>query len=326
LSNQEEVNRWEISDAAHGRRLDQVLVELSGFTRARVQQLINDGEVGLLLPNQEVKVISKSSHKVLAADVYTARVPALQPLLLEPENIPLDILFEDEYLIVVNKPSGMVVHPSHGHDSGTLVHALLHHCDSLPGINGVERPGIVHRLDKDTSGSLVVAKTEAAHHGLSALFASHDLQREYLAWCRGFPRWHNKTISLPMGRHPNNRQKMAVVESGKHAITDASLEKRFGEMFSRMRLRLHTGRTHQIRVHLTHEGLPILGDPMYGRKFNPSKDLPEVLRENLLHLSRQALHAEVLGFVHPITQEDVLCKAPLPDELVQLEQALSTLI
>lgn len=322
----EEIKHWRIDDEAHGRRLDQVLAELSGLTRVRIQQFIDQGAVALVLPGQQEKVISKSSHKVLAADVYAVHIPAVVPLSLAPENIPLDILFEDEYLIVVNKPAGMVVHPSHGHDSGTLVHALLHHCDTLPGINGVERPGIVHRLDKDTSGSLVIAKTEATHHGLSALFASHDLQREYVAWCRGFPRWLNKTIALPIGRHPQNRQKMAVVDSGKLAITDASLEKRFGEMFSRMRLRLHTGRTHQIRVHLTHEGMPILGDPMYGRKFNPSKDLPEVLRETLLHLSRQALHAEVLGFVHPITQEQVLCKAPLPKELVQLETALSTLI
>jgi 23S rRNA pseudouridine1911/1915/1917 synthase len=196
----------------------------------------------------------------------------------------------------------------------------------LPGINGVERPGIVHRLDKDTSGSLVVAKTEASHHGLATLFASHDLQREYVAWCRGYPHWINKKIELPIGRHPHNRQKMAVNPQGKTAVTDATLEQRYNEQFCRIRLLLHTGRTHQIRVHLSHECVPVLADAVYGRKFNPGKDIPEPAYSILTQLSRQALHAEILGFVHPITQQDIFCKAPFPEELQQLDTALNTLI
>jgi len=317
-----QLEQWEIPDALHAKRLDQVLTELSGLTRARVQQLL---EQGCIWKGENKGGQLKRAQRVLAGEVYHLAMPDTQALALEPENIPLDILFEDEYLIVVNKPAGMVVHPSHGHDKGTLVHALLHHCPNLPGINGVERPGIVHRLDRDTSGSLVVAKTELAHQGLAELFASHDLRREYVAWCRGFPRWLEKRIELPLGRHPNNRQKMAVVANGKVAITDATMEQRFDELFCRLRLRLHTGRTHQIRVHLSHEGLPILADGTYGRKFNPSKSIPEPAYSRLKQLSRQALHAEILGFVHPITEEDVFCQAPFPSELADLDEALRSM-
>ncbi len=319
---EQDIQIWEIAEANHGERIDQVLTAYSGLTRARVQQLLDEGCIWLQ-DKQEQKL--KRSMRVTLGETYCMRVPEAKPLSLEPENIPLDILFEDEHLIVVNKPAGMVVHPSHGHDTGTLVHALLHHCDSLPGINGVERPGIVHRLDKDTSGSLVVAKTEAAHQGLSQLFATHDLQREYVAWCRGYPHWINKRIALPIGRHPHHRQKMAVVAGGKEAITDATLEKRYNENFCRIRLRLHTGRTHQIRVHLSHEQVPVLADPMYGRKFNPSKNIAEPAYSVLKYLNRQALHAEVLGFKHPVTGEQVLCKAPFPEALQSLDEALQSL-
>ena len=322
MSEKSELLTWSIPDEMHGKRLDQALVDLSGFTRARVQQLLTEGHVWR---SGAEGVSLKRSARVSLGESYCMQVPETKPLELVPEQIALNILFEDEYLIVVNKPAGMVVHPSHGHDTGTLVHALLHHCDKLPGINGVERPGIVHRLDKDTSGSLVVAKTEAAHVGLSELFSTHDLQREYVAWCRGFPRWIEKRIELPIGRDPNNRQKMAVRGDGKMAVTDATLEKRFGEHFSRMRLRLHTGRTHQIRVHLSYEGVPVLADPVYGRKFNPSKSIPEPAYTQLKSLSRQALHAEILGFVHPITGENILCRAELPPELKALDEALGVL-
>lgn len=306
----------------HGKRLDQVLADISGLTRARIQQLLAQGHIW---KEGEKERALKRSYRVTLGELFCAEIPPAEAMNLAPEDIPLDILFEDEHLLVVNKPAGMVVHPSHGHDEGTLVHALLHHCDNLPGINGIERPGIVHRLDKDTSGSLVIAKTEAAHFGLSELFATHDLRREYVAWCRGFPRWIEKRIELPIGRDPNNRQKMAVVPQGRMAITDATLERRFGEDFCRMRLRLHTGRTHQIRVHLTYEGIPILADTTYGRKFNPAKSIAEPAYTVLKNLHRQALHAEVLGFVHPITKEQVSCKAPLPPELQELDQALSAL-
>ena len=317
-----EVQTWEIAEANHGERIDQVLAAYSGLTRARVQQLLDEGCIWR--QNQQAQKL-KRSLRVTLGEVYCMQLPETEPMLLEPEPIPLDILFEDEHLIVVNKPAGMVVHPSHGHDTGTLVHALLYHCDNLPGINGVERPGIVHRLDKDTSGSLVAAKTEAAHQGLSRLFATHDLQREYVAWCRGSPRWVNKRIVLPIGRHPHHRQKMAVVAGGKEAVTDATLEKRYHEHFCRIRLRLHTGRTHQIRVHLSHEQVPVLGDAVYGRKFNPGKSIAEPAYSALQHLSRQALHAEVLGFQHPVTAEQIYCKAPWPEELQYLDEALQGL-
>jgi len=206
-----------------------------------------------------------------------------------------------------------------------LVHALLHHCKSLPGINGIERPGIVHRIDKDTSGSLVIAKTEDTHHGLVALFAQHDIDRQYIAWCKGVCIWNHQHIEQPIGRHPHHRQKMAIVSTGKTAITDADVERRFNHQFSRMRLSLHTGRTHQIRVHLAAEGLPILGDSTYARSFNPGKTLPESLHNALTNLKRQALHAEILGFIHPITKEKIFCQAPLPEDLTTLNHALEQL-
>jgi len=264
----------------------------------------------------------KPSLKVLSGESYSINMPEIRALELIAEDIPLDILFEDEHLIIINKPAGMVVHPSHGHDHGTLVHALLYHCSSLPGINGVERPGIVHRLDKETSGSLVVAKTEQAHRQLVELFSTHDVNRQYLAWSRGVPNWRQKRIELPIGRNPHHRQKMAVIATGREAITDATIEQSYQRLFSRIRLTLHTGRTHQIRVHLTHEQLPILGDTTYGRHFNPGNQIPEPVRNAIKALKRQALHAEVLGFTHPITGEAVLCEAPLPNDLKSLSIAL----
>jgi len=299
-----------------GQRLDHALARLSELSRSRIKQLLQDGHI--TGPHTGLKL----STSVMAGEQYTISLPENRPLALEAQEIPLDILYEDEHLLVLNKPPGMVVHPSHGHDSGTLVHALLHHCPTLPGINGVERPGIVHRLDKDTSGSLVIAKTETAHHGLVALFSTHDIQREYVAWCRGVPRWGQKRIELPIGRHPQHRQKMAVNAKGKNAITEAAVEARFGEMFSRMRLTLHTGRTHQIRVHLAHEQLPILGDAVYARSYRPGKQVPEPARSAIEALQRQALHAEVLGFIHPITKDEILCRAPIPEDLRQLDMAL----
>jgi len=312
------MHRYEVPVEMEGQRLDQALTLLSGLSRSRIKELLSCGAV----QKQGVSGGLKASSLVHALDQLCLHVPDNQPLALQAENIPLDILFEDEFLLVVNKPAGMVVHPSHGHDSGTLVHALLHHCESLPGINGVERPGIVHRIDKDTSGSLVIAKTEAAHHGLVELFATHDIQRQYLAWCKGVPLWRQQRVDKPLARHPQHRQKMAVVESGKHAVTDASVEATFGRQLSRLRLTLHTGRTHQIRVHLASEGVPILADATYARAFVPSKKLPEMVQHALNNLSRQALHAEILGFVHPITQQAIYCEAALPDDLQQLNQAL----
>jgi len=319
--------RYVIPDELQGQRLDQALTQLTNLSRSRVKELCQSGAICAELANQShtskqpANKPLKISSMVNARDVFLVTIPENRALALQAEPIPLDILFEDEYLLVVNKPAGMVVHPSHGHDTGTLVHALLHHCE-LPGINGVERPGIVHRIDKDTSGSLVIAKTEAAHHGLVELFSTHDIQREYIAWCKGSPRWQQQRIDKPLARHPQHRQKIAVVEHGKRAITDAQLEQNFAHQFSRLRLTLHTGRTHQIRVHLASEGIPILADSTYARHFNPSKKLPDLLRQALFDLSRQALHAEILGFIHPITQQNIFCRAPLPSDLKQLNHAL----
>ena len=307
----------EIGSHQDGKRLDQALSELTGLSRNHVQQLLKQQQVEG--PSSHVK----ASQKAKVGEAYQITVLPPEPLNLEPEAVELDILFEDKHLLVINKPAGIVVHPSAGHSQGTLVHALLHHCPNLPGINGIQRPGIVHRLDKDTSGALAVAKTEAAHHGLVELFAKHDINRQYLAWCRGTPNWAQRRIELPIGRHRTQRKKMSVLESGKPAVTDALVEHRYQE-FCRVRLTLHTGRTHQIRVHLTEMGMPILGDQTYARTFMPGKQVPEPAHSIISELKRQALHAEVLGFLHPVTGHMVDCIAPLPDDLQQLSDALDT--
>jgi len=308
---------FSIEEAQDGKRLDTVLTALSGLSRNHIQQLLKADHVH----DAAGKPIRQASLRVHEDDVYRLHIPPLETLNLEPENIPLDILFEDEHIIVINKAAGMVVHPAHGHDHGTLVHALLYHCDTLSGINGIQRPGIVHRLDKDTSGSLVVAKSEAAHRQLSEMFASHNLNRQYIAWCRGNPRWRQTCIELPIARHPQHRQKMAVNPNGKEAITNAQVEQLLGP-FSQLRLTLHTGRTHQIRVHLSHEHLPILGDPIYARSYNPAANIPDPTRNAIIALKRQALHAQLLEFKHPISGEPLSFRAPLPDDLTRLSQAL----
>ncbi len=298
--------------------MDAVLAEMSGLSRNHIQQLIKQQHI----QNHRGETIKQASVRVHEYETYVVNIPPLAPVELAAEDIPLDILFEDEHLIILNKPAGMVVHPAHGHQQGTLVHALLHHCSDLPGINGVERPGIVHRLDKDTSGSMVIAKSEMAHRRLTAMFAAHDLNRQYVAWCRGNPNWHARHIELAIGRHPQHRQKMAIQPQGKMAVTDAEVERQFGS-FSRLRLTLHTGRTHQIRVHLAHEKLPILGDAVYARSYNPAGNIPEPARTAIRTLERQALHAELLEFAHPVTAQMLSFSAPLPDDLQRLNDALA---
>ncbi len=305
-----------IPERLAGVRLDEALAQLSGQSRSRIQGLLSEGAVACATG------ALKRSRRVLGGECFTVQFPERVPLALVPEAIALDILFEDDHLLVVNKPAGMVVHPSHGHDRGTLVHALLHHCPDLPGINGVQRPGIVHRLDKDTSGALVIAKDEPTMRALGVIFAEHDLDRQYVAWCRGVPSWHRHTIDLPLGRHRHHRQKMAVRHDGKPAITDAECELRHPLRYCRLRLTLHTGRTHQIRVHLSHIGLPLLGDPVYARPFHPDKRTPQLLREAIAALGGQALHAELLAFRHPVTGAEVRCTAPLPPVLTALDRAL----
>ena len=323
MSIQSDTNQLIITTEGHqfGKRLDHVLTTASGLSRNHIQQLLRDGCIEKIIKAGVQQTVTQASARVREGELYLITLPPSEPLKLEPEDIALDILFEDDDLIVVNKPAGMVVHPSHGHDRGTLVHALLHHCPDLPGINGVERPGIVHRLDKDTSGSLVIAKSERAHRGLSELFASHKLDRQYLAWCRGAPRWSERRIEQPIGRDPQHRQRMAVRMNGKEAVTDAAVEHFYGP-FSQLRLTLHTGRTHQIRVHLSHERLPILGDPVYARNYHPGNNIPQPTRDAIISLKRQALHAELLAFKHPISGEHLSFTAPLPADLMQLSDAL----
>jgi 23S rRNA pseudouridine1911/1915/1917 synthase len=265
---------------------------------------------------------------VAGAQIEVEAPPPVESPLLAQE-LPLDIVFEDQHLLVLDKPAGLVVHPAAGHEDGTLVNALVAHCgESLSGIGGVRRPGIVHRLDKDTSGLLVVAKTDAAHQGLSALFADHgrtgSLVREYQALAWGAPRMRRGTVDAPLGRHPHQREKMAIVseERGRHAVTHWRLEQQLGPVCL-ISCRLETGRTHQIRVHLAHIGHPILGDSVYGAGFkSKAAQLPEDGRLALTQLGRQALHAAKLGFVHPVTGEELLFESEPPEDLSNLIMAL----
>ncbi len=253
-------------------------------------------------------------------------VPA--PIAAEPaaQDIPLTVLFEDAHLIVVDKPAGMAAHPAPGSEDGTLVNALLHHCgQSLAGIGGVARPGIVHRLDKLTSGVMVAAKSDAAHAGLSALFAAHDIERVYVALTRGAPGPRRGTIVTQIGRSPNDRKKMAVLRTGgREAVTHYAVEAVFGPperpLAARVSCTLETGRTHQIRVHLASRGAPCLGDPLYGAG-SPAASVRGAMAA--AGLDRQALHASVLGFRHPITGETLRFETPLPPDMAALEQALS---
>ncbi|MGC1300959.1 MAG: RluA family pseudouridine synthase [Caulobacteraceae bacterium] len=305
---------------AAGERLDKALAAaLPELSRARIQALIADGAVRL-----GDAPVSDGSAKAKAAS-YTILVPAPTAAAPQPQDLPLSILYEDADLIVVNKPAGMAAHPAPGTPDGTLVNVLLHHCaGSLSGIGGVLRPGIVHRLDKDTSGVMVAAKSDAAHKGLSALFAAHDIERTYTAFARGALEPPRGTIVARLGRSPHDRKKMAVLRTGgREAITHYRTQMVYGPQerpqAAKLICRLETGRTHQIRVHLASKGAPILGDPIYGSG-SPSAAVREVMAE--AGLSRQALHAAVLGFVHPITGERLRFETPMPDDMSQLETNL----
>lgn len=279
-------------------RLDAYLVgEFRDLSRARIQALIREGHV---LMNGEPGV--KASHKVPSGAQLEIEIPPPEPHRLDPENIPLDVRFEDEHLLVVNKPQGMVVHPGAGNREGTLVAALLYHCrDQLSGIGGVERPGIVHRLDKDTSGLLIVAKSDLAHRRLSEALKARRIQRRYLAIVKGVPSNGKGTIDAPIGRHPTHRTAMAVVEGGREAVTHFTVREVL-EVAALLEVRLETGRTHQIRVHLNHIGIPVLGDPTYGRGRLPGRgNQPKKIEAETL-IARQALHAYRLGFEHPVTK------------------------
>lgn len=306
-----------------GGRLDKVLADRAGaLSRGRIQAMLAAGRISL-----DGKVLSDASGKALAGE-YRLWIPAPMAAEPKPEAIPLTVLFEDQHLIVVDKPAGMAAHPGPGTPGGTLVNALLHHCaGSLSGVGGVARPGIVHRLDKDTSGVMVAAKTDAAHQGLSALFAAHDIDRLYIALTRGAPSPAKGTIATRLGRSQHDRKKMAILKTGgREAITHYRVERAFGPqarpLAARIACRLETGRTHQIRVHLASKGAPCLGDPTYGSG-PPAPAVREAMAA--AGLARQALHAAVLGFVHPITGETLRFETPLPEDMRRLEEGLRKL-
>ena len=313
----------ELSSTEAGKRLDKTLSDrLPELSRGRVQALMGAG-----LINRDGVILFDASSKALAGH-YEILVPP--PTAAEPqaEAIPLTVLYEDDYLIVIDKPAGMAAHPAPGTERGTLVNALLHHCAaSLSGIGGVMRPGIVHRLDKETTGVMVAAKTDAAHTGLSDLFSRHDIERAYIAFVRGAPRPRSGSIEGRIGRSHHDRKKMAILRTGgREAKTHYSVEAVYGPddkpMAAKVLCRLETGRTHQIRVHLSSKGHPCLGDPVYGSSA-PATAVREAIAT--AGLERQALHAAVLGFVHPITRETLRFKTPLPEDLLALQTGLETL-
>ena len=286
-----------VSQETAGTRVDKLLAySMDGFTRSGIQHLLSEGNVTC-----GAKPITKN-YKCREGDEIKVFVPDAKPLDIETQDIPLDIVYEDEYLLVVDKPKGMVVHPANGNYDGTLVNALMHHCgDSLSGINGVIRPGIVHRIDKDTSGLLIVAKTDAAHIGLAEQIKEHSFTRAYEAVVYGNIKDDEGTICQPIGRNPKDRKKMAVVyTNSKPATTHYKVLQRFGN-FTHIRCVLETGRTHQIRVHMAFIGHPIAGDSVYG----PKKVITE--------LNGQCLHAKQIGFVHPITNEYMEFESDLPE-------------
>jgi len=293
-------------------RLDRALAEATGLSRERVKALIADGHVRI-----GGKTAQSPSAKVQAGLSFAVNLPPPEDPVARAQDIPVVVVYEDAHLIVVDKPAGMVVHPAAGNLDGTLVNALLHHCrGALSGIGGVARPGIVHRIDKDTSGLLVVAKSDAAHEGLSAQFADHSLERAYLAVCAGHPSPAAGTVKARLGRSDADRKKMAVIPDtatrGKHAVTHFTTLERLDHC-ALIECRLETGRTHQVRVHLASIGHPLVGDPVYGR--NPAPLRPLLAR---LGFVRQALHAAVLGFVHPVSGEALRFSSDLPPDMREL--------
>ena len=297
---------------ASGGRLDKALADATELSRERIKGLIAAGAVTI------GKTLARSaSAKVRGEERFAIALPPPEPLAALPQDIPLDIVFEDAHLLVVDKPAGMVVHPAAGNQDGTLVNALLHHCAGrLSGINGIARPGIVHRIDKDTSGLLVVAKSDAAHEGLARQFADHSITRRYLAVCAGHPAPPAGTIAGRIGRSVHDRKKMAVLPDdttrGKHAVTHFETLRHLNHA-ALLECRLETGRTHQVRVHCASIGHALLGDPVYGRTPKP---LRQVLESLGFH--RQALHAARLGFSHPISAETLDFRAELPADMREL--------
>ncbi|WP_293575458.1 RluA family pseudouridine synthase [Phaeobacter sp.] len=325
------------------KRLDKAVSrdvpEEATLSRTRLARLIEAGQLSV-----DGVVVVDAKARVAEGAVIAITVEEAEDSHIGPEDIPLDVVFEDDDLIVINKPAGMVVHPAPGTPSGTLVNALLHHCgDNLSGVGGVKRPGIVHRIDKETSGLLVVAKSDAAHQGLAAQFEKHTVERYYRALCYGVPDSNDPRLrgvkgasfepgnilklTTQLARHKTDRQKQAVLfQGGRHAITRARIVERFGTppVLALVECWLETGRTHQIRVHMAHAGHGLVGDPVYGGKRKlAAKSLDPAVAAAVQGFARQALHAAVLGFVHPVSGEDIRFEAPLPDDMDDLLAALA---
>lgn len=297
-------------------RLDIFLLQrLPDLTRSRIKNLIEDGLVSLN------DMPAKAGVKVKGGDEISITIPEPQPVKAEPEKIPLDIIYEDKDVIVINKPPGLTVHPGTGRASGTLVNALLYHCKDLSGIGGVLRPGIVHRIDKDTSGVLVVAKNDRSHQFLAKQFKEHSIKRRYLAIVSGCVKKDEGTVDLPIGRHISERKKMSVrTRKGRRAVTHYRVLKRF-PFHTLLEVTLETGRTHQIRVHLSAIHHPVIGDPVYGKGNIPS-GLSQKAIALIKNLKRQALHAETLGIIHPETKEYLEFTVPLPSDMEAVIAAL----
>jgi 23S rRNA pseudouridine1911/1915/1917 synthase len=307
----------EAADTDAGQRLDRLIAACgAGLSRSRVKALIEDGHVRC-----GARTIIDASYRVKPGDVFDVAVPAASDPVPVGQAIPLSVVYEDDHLIVVDKPAGLVVHPAAGNPDRTLVNALIAHCGaSLSGIGGVRRPGIVHRLDKDTSGLLVAAKTDEAHRVLSEAFSKHDIERAYRAVVWGVPHPQEGRIEGAIGRHPVDRKRMTVRRTGgRVALTRYRVLKPFGMAAALVECRLETGRTHQIRVHLASIGHPVIGDPVYGRTSRTRRErLPEPLREAVAGFGRQALHAVRLGFRHPVTGVTMAWEAPDPLDFASL--------
>jgi 23S rRNA pseudouridine1911/1915/1917 synthase len=317
-----------------GQRLDRfIAAQIPNLSRSRVRDLIKEGQV-----SASGRTISEPDYRVKPDEMFDIGVPEAVAPLPEGEDIPLSVLYEDAEVIVIDKPAGLVVHPAVGNWTGTLVNALIAHCgDSLSGIGGVRRPGIVHRLDKDTTGVMVVAKTDAAHQGLAAQFADHGregaLRRQYLALVWGEPNPRKGVIETNLARHPTNRLKIAVTRrDGKYALTEYNVRRSFADkgkppcnpIASLMDCVLKTGRTHQIRVHLAHIGHPVIGDDLYGGGFrSKTRALRGPAQSAIVQMTRQALHAAVLGFLHPITGRTMQFRSELPADMREIVEALA---
>ena len=330
----QQTDHFLIEEGQAGERLDRALAMLlPDYSRTRLKALLLEGAVQV-----NDAVLDNPKHKTKLGDKISLTLPEAKPPEPLPEIIALDIQYEDDHLIVLNKPAGLVVHPASGHETGTLVNALIAHCgDSLSGIGGVKRPGIVHRLDKDTTGLLVVAKNDRAHRGLAAQFADHGrsgpLERAYQAIVWGVPERRQGTIHTALGRSSKSRERMAVVSEhrpdAREAITHYTVEQKFldasgAPVASLVTCRLETGRTHQIRVHMAHIGHPLLGDTLYGMGFKTKTSrLADEVAQAVLAFPRQALHAAILGFEHPVTREDMLFERDMPADMQALQAVLS---